>query len=166
MVLVRASMSDVSDAQLLLSEYYETVGVTKRDTPEEVAGFLTDAASGLWIAYVEEIPAGCVVLRPLLSPGRASECKRLYVRPAFRGKGLADALLNSMEEFAAEISSEWVYLDSKDDLRDALRIYIRRGYRVCERYNDNPQATIFLRKELRRGTGGSPAHLRLSPPAC
>ena len=153
MKIIRASISQVSDAQLLLSEYYEAVGVMKRDAPEEVAAFLSDVASGLWIGYVEEIPAGCVVLRPLPSVGLAAECKRLYVRPQFRGQGLAGALLNSMEDYAAAISSEWVYLDSKDDLREALRIYMSRGYRTCERYNDNPQATVFLRKDLRHPTG-------------
>lgn len=152
MTIIRASLSHISDAQLLLSEYYEAIGVTKRDAPEEVAAFLSDVASGLWIAYVEEIPAGCVVLRPLPLVALAAECKRLYVRPQFRGQGLAEALLNSMEEYAAATRSEWVYLDSKDDLRDALRIYMRRGYRTCERYNDNPQATIFLRKDLRHLT--------------
>jgi GNAT superfamily N-acetyltransferase len=150
MKIVRASMSQISDAQLLLSEYYEAIGVTKRDGPEDIAVFLSDAASGLWIAYVEEIPAGCVVLRPLASAALAAECKRLYVRPQFRRLGLAEALLNAMEEYAAAIAAEWIYLDSKDDLKDALRIYIKRGYQACDRYNDNPQATVFLRKNLRQ----------------
>ena len=155
MKIIRASISDISDAQLLLRKYYEAVGVTRRDTPEEIAALLCDAASGLWIAYVDDIPAGCVVLRPLPSIARATECKRLYVRPEFRGQGLAEALLNSMEGHAAAISLEWVYLDSKDDLTDALRIYMRRGYQACERYNDNPQATAFLRKDLRQPAGDS-----------
>ena len=97
---------------------------------------------------MEEIPAGYVVLRPLPSEVNAVECKRLYVRPQFRGRGLANALLDCMEQYAA-VSAEWVYLDSIDDLREALRIYRRRGYETCERYNDNPQATVFLRKNLR-----------------
>jgi GNAT superfamily N-acetyltransferase len=155
MKIIRASVSHIRDAQFLLSEYYEAVGVTNRDTPEEIAAFLIDEASGLWIAYVEGIPAGCVVLRPLPSVALAAECKRLYVRPRFRGQGLADALLNSMEEYAVAMSSGWVYLDSKDDLTDALRIYMRRGYRTCERYNDNPQATVFLRKDLRHPALGT-----------
>lgn len=153
MTIVRASLPHISDAQLLLTEYYEAIGVTKRDTPGEIAAFLSDAASGLWIAYADEVPAGCVVLRPLPSAGLAAECKRLYVRPRFRGQGLAGALLNAMENFAAASSLEWVYLDSRDDLRDALRIYIRRGYRACTRYNDNPEATVFLRKNLRHPAG-------------
>ena len=89
------------------------------------------------------------MLRPLPTIEAATECKRLYVRPQFRGRGIAEALLDAMEEYALEKAAEWVYLDSKDDLKDALRIYVRRGYQPCERYNDNPQATVFLRKRLR-----------------
>jgi GNAT superfamily N-acetyltransferase len=136
------------EAEFLLNEYYEAVGVVKRDTSAAIADYLSDEASGLWIAYVDDFPAGCVVLRPLQTIDAATECKRLYVRPQFRGRGIADALLDVMEEYALEKAANWVYLDSKDDLKDALRIYVRRGYQPCERYNDNPQATVFLRKRL------------------
>jgi GNAT superfamily N-acetyltransferase len=149
MRIIRATPSHVVEAELLLNEYYETVGVVKRDTPAAIVDYLSDEASGLWIAYVDEVPAGCVVLRPLPTVEAATECKRLYVRPQFRGRGIADALLDAMEKYALKKATDWVYLDSKDDLKDALRIYIRRGYQPCERYNDNPQATVFLRKKLR-----------------
>lgn len=124
----------------------------KRDAPETIVDYLSDEASGLWIAYADGEPAGCVVLRPLRSVESAVECKRLYVRPQFRGLGIAQALLDVLEEFALSTSSTWIYLDSMDDLKDALRIYIKRGYQPCERYNDNPQADVFLRKNLRDGS--------------
>jgi GNAT superfamily N-acetyltransferase len=149
MEIVRASLAQISDARLLLEEYYEAVDVVKRDSPEEIAGYLSDEEAGLWIAYAEGVPVGCVVLRPLLAVEAATECKRLYVRREFRGRGIAEALLDAMEEYALDRGVGWVYLDSYDDLRAAIRIYLRRGYGACERYNDNPQATIFLRKDLR-----------------
>ncbi|WP_353062511.1 GNAT family N-acetyltransferase [Tunturibacter psychrotolerans] len=149
MKIIRATPSQRIEAELLLNEYYEAVDVMKRDTPAAIAGYLSDESSGLWIAFVNELPAGCVVLRPLPTIEAATECKRLYVRPQFRGRGIAEALLDAMEEYALEKAANWVYLDSKDDLKDALRIYVRRGYQPCARYNDNPQATVFLRKSLR-----------------
>ena len=147
MKIIRACDELSGDVRMLLKEYYEAIGVVKRDSPEEIRGFLSDAGSGLWIAYVEGVPAGCVVLRPLPIPG-AAECKRLYVRPEFRGMGVAGELMDTLEAYAAGAGLAWVYLDSKDDLREALRIYVRRGYEACGRYNDNPQATVFLRKRL------------------
>ena len=147
--IVRASLDRHGDAHLLMQEYYEAVGVLKRDSPEEIVAYLTEITSALWIAYVAGAPAGCVVLRPLAVFDHAAECKRLYVRPWFRGLGIAGALLDAMEEHAQSLGTDWIYLDSKDDLRDALHVYTRRGYEACARYNDNPQATIFMRKSLR-----------------
>jgi GNAT superfamily N-acetyltransferase len=149
MEIVRASLAQISDVRFLLEEYYEAVHVVKRDSPEEIAGYLSDDGAGLWIAYEGTVPVGCVVLRPLPVVEAATECKRLYVRPEFRGRGIAEALLDAMEQYALGHGVEWVYLDSYDDLRAAIRIYVSRGYEACERYNDNPQATVFLRRNLR-----------------
>jgi hypothetical protein len=40
MKIIRASLDLISDVQLLLSEYYEAVGVIRKDTLEEVAALL------------------------------------------------------------------------------------------------------------------------------
>ena len=144
--IVRASLEHLVDAETLLGEYYELVGVVQRDTPAGVQKLLAEEAGGFWIAYVGRMPAACVMLRPLPAIPGAAECKRLYVRPEFRGEGLAKSLMDTLEAFAARLGLDWVYLDSKDDLEVAIELYRRRGYEPCERYNDNPQATIFLRK--------------------
>jgi hypothetical protein len=34
-------------------------------------------------------------------------------------------------------------------MTSAIRFYEQQGYERCARYNENPQATIFMRKELR-----------------
>jgi DNA-binding MarR family transcriptional regulator/GNAT superfamily N-acetyltransferase len=148
--VVRATTSHAADARTLLNEYYDEVHVTQRDTPNTVHNFLTSPDSGLWIAYVGNTPAGCVVLRPLKRFRSAAECKRLYVRAQFRRRGLAEALLDAMEEYARSSFLRWIYLDSKNDLQAAIALYRRRGYKPCKRYNDNPQATVFLRKSIKR----------------
>jgi ribosomal protein S18 acetylase RimI-like enzyme len=87
-------------------------------------------------------------LRKLPNIAHASECKRLYVKPTARGKHIADKLLDAQEAFARNEGVDWIYLDSYDDLKAAIALYERRGYERCERYNDNPQATLFMRKYL------------------
>ena len=145
--IVRLSEAD-DDASRLLEEYYEAASVIQRDTPEAIQQIIGDASSGIWVAYLREKTVGCVMLRRLSSIPLAGECKRLYVRPEARGKGIADALLDSQEEFARSKGLEWIYLDSYDDLKAAIALYRKRGYIPCERYNDNPQATMFLRKNI------------------
>ncbi|CAN7287978.1 GNAT family N-acetyltransferase [Pseudoduganella sp. LjRoot289] len=150
MNIIRAAIADLEHAQSLLYEYFDAIGVVVRDNPEDIAAFLSEPSSALWIAYSDGAPAGCVALRalPLADTPAATECKRLYVQPAFRGRGIAEALLDAMEEHAGAGGAAWIYLDTKDDLAPALRVYERRGYLRCARYNDNPQATIFMRKAL------------------
>ena len=145
--IVRLSEID-DDALTLLHEYYEAVHVVQRDKPGSVQKLIDAPASGMWLAYLGDEPVGCVALRKLASMPRASECKRLYVKPSARGNHIADLLLDAQETFARSQGIEWIYLDSYDDLKAAIAIYEKRGYEPCERYNDNPQATLFMRKYL------------------
>src|SRR5262249_6569222 len=145
--IVRLSEAD-DDASRLLEEYYEAVSVIQRDTPESIQQIIGDDSSGIWVAYLRGEAVGCVMLRRLSSIPFAGECKRLYVRPEARGKGLADALLDAQEAFARSKGLKWIYLDSFDDLKAAVALYRKRGYLLCEPYNDNPQATVFLRKNI------------------
>ena len=132
----------------ILEEYFEAVHVVQRDKPGDLRRLLKEPASGMWLAYQSNAVVGCVVLRQLRSIARAGECKRLYVKPASRGNGIADLLLDAQEDFARGQGTEWIYLDSYDDLKAAIALYERRGYERCARYNDNPQATLFMRKRI------------------
>lgn len=109
---------------------------------------LTDPGYAIWVAYSGEHPAGCILYRPLSQRPSSGEMKRLYVRPEYRGRGIAAQLLKIVEDFARSRGDNWLYLDTKDDLIEARQFYERHGYQPCERYNENPQATIFLRKAL------------------
>jgi GNAT superfamily N-acetyltransferase len=156
----------------LIEEYYEAIGVVVRDDRAALEHYLADSESSIWIASVGPSvrgrqrrsvaalpasvsgdsltgdPVGCVMLRPLPQIAEADEVKRLYVRPAQRSLGVAHALMQAAEEHARQQERQWLYLDTKDDLTPAIRFYLSTGYEHCPRYNDNPQATIFLRKRL------------------
>lgn len=145
--IVRVTAAN-DDALAILHEYYEAVHVVQRDTHASVQKILNAPSSGMWLAYMGDEVVGCVVLRRLASIPRAGECKRLYVRPAARGNRIADKLLDEQEAFARSVGVDWIYLDTYDDLKTAIALYERRGYERCERYNDNPQATLFMRKRI------------------
>jgi DNA-binding MarR family transcriptional regulator/N-acetylglutamate synthase-like GNAT family acetyltransferase len=136
------------EAIRILEEYYAAVHVVQRDTSAGIQRLLNEAGSGMWLAYLGDEVVGCVVLRRLGSIARACECKRLYVRPSARGNRIADKLLDEQETFARSVGVEWIYLDTYDDLKTAIALYQRRGYERCERYNDNPQAPLFMRKRI------------------
>jgi ribosomal protein S18 acetylase RimI-like enzyme len=144
----RASLERMDEAYAIVREYYEAVGVVVRDDPESFARDYFGDGSGVWLAYDGGNVVACIALRPLLQLNHAGEIKRMYVKPEGRGQGIAEQLLKSLEEYAVESGYRTLYLDTKDDLTTAIRFYRRHGYEPCERYNDNPQATIFMRKCL------------------
>jgi ribosomal protein S18 acetylase RimI-like enzyme len=136
------------DALQLLHEYYEAVHVVRRDAPHKLQDILHGRASGWWVATLSGKAVACVVLRELTCIPHAAECKRLYVQPQARGRGIADLLMDALEDFARSQGLQSIFLDSYGDLTTAIALYLKRGYQECERYNDNPQATIFLHKRL------------------
>src|SRR5260370_38074381 len=87
------------DAIAILQEYSEAVHVVQRDRPGSIQKIVEEAGSGMWLAYLGDEVAGCVVLRSLASARLASECKRLYVKPAARGNRIGARLLDYQEEF-------------------------------------------------------------------
>ncbi|HEX5339765.1 MAG TPA: GNAT family N-acetyltransferase [Gammaproteobacteria bacterium] len=145
--VVRLQAPD-ADALRLIEEYYEAVHVVLRDDPETVRQIVEGPGSGLWVACLQDQAVGCVMLRELESLPDAGECKRLYVQPQARGHGIADALMDALESFARDKGQRWIYLDTYHSLKPAIALYTKRGYVECERYNDNPQATCFFRKNI------------------
>jgi GNAT superfamily N-acetyltransferase len=147
----QATLRDLSIAFALAEEYFEEINVWVRDKKEEFAEYIRSGDGGVWLAFAGEQPTGCIVLHRLACIPRCGEIKRLYIRASHRRQGLADRLLQALEQNAIQLSYEWLYLDTKDDLAQAIRFYERHGYKRCGRYNSNPQATIFMRKRLSSG---------------
>ena len=144
----RAVESDLDSLCALLQRYYGEWDIWQRDPPAAVFQALLAPDLGFVVAASETQLAGCVLCRPLSSPGGAVECKRLFVAPEFRGRGLASRLMDEAEAMARRSGAQWMYLDSKAEFSNALALYRRRGYADVARFNENAQATIFLRKAL------------------
>jgi len=145
----RAYPADEAVAWEIVEEYNRAVDVAIPDSPDGFRAYLAGPGA-MWLAETAGGAAGCVVLRALDEIEEAAcEVKRLYVRPAHRGRRIAGALMDALEDHARNAGYAWAYLDSKVDLEAAIRFYRARGYKEIERYNDNPQATIFMRRRLR-----------------
>jgi len=144
----RAGAAELNAAYGIVAEYYEAMQVVARESKERFAQDYFAAEAGVWLACMNGQIAGCVALRAL-NNARTAEIKRMYVRPAWRGYGIGQKLLKEAENFAQKSGYRWIYLDTTDGMLAAAQLYRRNGYEPCERYNDNPQATIFMRKQLK-----------------
>lgn len=148
----RAISSEVDAAYSIVEEYYAAMSVVARDTRQEFARLYFEEGAGIWLARLEKKVIGCIALRAMPQFAKCGEVKRLYVQPEYRGQGMAVTLHEALETYARNFGYRWLYLDTADNMTAAIRFYKAHGYERCSRYNENPQATIFMHKELRAVT--------------
>ena len=93
---------------------------------------------------------GCGGIRrlPDLEDGRVFEVKHVYLRPETRGRGWGRLLLDELERRARAWDASALVLDTHHTLESAGHLYRRGGFSDTAPYNDNPNATVWLRKEL------------------
>ena len=117
---------------------------------EQELATLPDGYITILLAEVEGTPAGCVALREIERPERASEMKRLWVGNGFRGLRLGRLLVEKAIEWATSEGFESMYLDSVPAaMPEANRLYASLGFTPVERYNQNTVTNVeFFRKSL------------------
>ncbi len=102
-----------------------------------------DQGGGSLLAWLRGEPVGFVAWRAL-APGAhvatdAWEMKRLWVRPAARGRRLGRRLTQAVLDRAVAAGRKAVYLDTAPQaMASAYRLYLEMGFMPCSRYNDNP----------------------------
>ena len=101
----------------------------------------------LYLALCDGNTAGCVALRKL--DETRCEIKRLYVRRAYRGRGIGNVLTDRLIQDAKQIGYRHILLDTFPFLDTAIRMYRRRGFYDIPKYNDSPMAsTLYMKLDL------------------
>lgn len=132
----------VTIARSLFQEYADSIGVDlcfqgfDREL-DDLPGKYSPPRGGLFIAFTDGNPMGCVAVRPLGTDG-AAELKRLYVRPAARGKNLGLALTKTAIQRAREAEYSVIRLDTLPSMGDAQQLYRKLGFMEIPPYTYNP----------------------------
>jgi hypoxanthine phosphoribosyltransferase len=150
------SSQHIEIARALFAEYAREIKVDLcfQNFNAELAGLpgkYSPPRGRLLLALISGKPAGCVALREI--GDGICEMKRLYVSPAFRGKGLGAKLASSVIIAAREIGYECMRLDTLGSMKQAIALYESLGFQRIAPYYDNPiDDAVFMELELRRKT--------------
>jgi len=106
-----------------------------------------EASQGIFLVCIDNNePIGCLGLRPL--DRESGELKRMYVRPTFRGRGAAKAMLTEMEKEAALRGFKRIVLETGNQQHTAIELYQANGYEAIPPYNqasDGPASVCFCK---------------------
>ena len=89
---------------------------------------------------------GCAAIHRL--DETCCELKRLYIRPAYRGRGLSRRLLEECIGAAKQIGYRHMRLDTLPFMTAAMGLYKAYGFYEIPPYYDNPIPAVFLQKDL------------------
>lgn len=144
--------TDIAAVADLFYEYVFMLGrvyhvdVTYQDFAGEMATF-PDRYEALFLAHVNFAPAGAIALKRLSVDD--CEVKRLYVRDAFRGLKLGDALVDRLLIEARALNYKTIRLDTHASMAHAIRLYESFGFAPSDAHNEPGNAdTLFFAKAL------------------
>jgi GNAT superfamily N-acetyltransferase len=152
--LIKIRKIDAAEAGLelvreLWSEYWESQALAPdfqgfAEERRTLPGLYAPPHGRLLLATVDGVPAGTGAFRPLRD--HACEAKRLFVRPQFRGFGVAKALLATLIEEARAAGHREMFGDTLGSMQSALRLYEQVGFQQVGPYSPYPTPeAIYLR---------------------
>ena len=112
-----------------------------------VPGDYEAPGGGILLAEGADGHAGCVALRPLQK--KNCEMKRLFVIPAYQGRGVGRALAKAVIGEARKLGYQKMRLDTIESMKTAQGLYFSLGFITIEAYCHNPlENPKFMELEL------------------
>lgn len=108
---------------------------------------LVEENVAFFVTRVDSAPAGCGGIK--LFGTEYAEAKRMYVRPAFRGRGLATLMLEHLAEYARERGVGLLRLETGIHQHNAIRLYEAWGFESVApfgEYKPDPNSLFFEKR--------------------
>ena len=100
------------------------------------------------LCYIDDKPVGCGAFKEYEQT--AVEIKRMFVEPAFRGRGIGLGILNELELWAAELNYAACILETGKKQPEAIHLYQKAGYAIIKNYGqyENVENSVCMKKDL------------------
>jgi putative acetyltransferase len=129
-LLIERTTTPSDDVRSLIAELEDSLAAEY--PPEQRHGLALDAIFQphiqFFVARLDGAAVGCAGVALFAD---LAEVKRMYVRPAARGRGIAEALLARIETVTRDAGLARLCLETGDRQLAAIRVYSRAGFARC-----------------------------------
>ena len=140
---------DTPDVQLLIEELESHLAPFYPATSRH--GYSVEKLIRQGVAFFvtrhDNVPAGCGGVQ--FYDGEYGELKRMFVRPQFRGLGLAKLMLNQLEQYTLEHGIHVLRLETGIHQTEAIGLYEAMGYRSIPPFGEyvaDPLSRFFEKR--------------------
>jgi len=141
--------ADSTDAMRLIAELDAIL--MPNYPPESRHGFSVEKLLSQGVAFfvirVDELPAACGGVK--LNGSEYGEVKRMYVRPQFRGSGLARMMLDHLAAYTQQHGIDILRLETGIHQQEAIRLYERYGFQRIPpfgEYFEDPMSLCYEKR--------------------
>jgi len=132
-------------AAFLFKEYAEWLNINLSfqhfdEELQQLQNMYTLPHGGIILCRDKHIFIGCVGIRKITE--EIAELKRMYVLPAYQGKGIGNEILNQALLLAKKCGYNTVRLDTLKTMLPAMNLYSKNGFKEINAYYHNPIDTV------------------------
>lgn len=100
------------------------------------------------VAYQNGEAVGCGAIKDFGE--NAAEIKRMFVKPEWRGQGIAKRILSELEIWAAELNYSECILETGKKQPEAIGLYQKSGYQIIPNYGqyEGVENSVCMRKRF------------------
>ena len=133
---------------LKTEEFYSSIVGGLKNREAFVPYNLSESISDVLIASVDGVAVGCAGLKAYSDSD--VEIKRVWVDPGFRGNHISSAMMDALEQRAAELGFGRAILQTRPQMEAAVHLYTKRGYELIDNYPpyDKLEGAICFTKRL------------------
>ena len=149
MLHLKRTTSDDPDFQSLVVLLDQDLKIRDGDDHSFYAAFnKTDSIKHVVVAYHGETPVGCGAFKPW--DQQTAEIKRMFVKRDFRGKGIAQKVLQELETWASTLNYHACILETGINQPEAIRLYQKSGYNIIPNYGqyEGVENSVCMKKTI------------------
>lgn len=133
---------------LITEAYYDSLVGGNSNRAGFVPYNISESIQDVLIAYISDKAVACAGLKKYNESD--AEIKRVWVQPEYRGKHIASAMMDMIEEKACHMGFNRTILQTREQMTSAVKLYISRGYYHTDNYPpyDELEGAVCLAKDL------------------